>query len=266
MRVEAPGKDEIGEMAANFNYMVDELSKVDNTRQMLLANISHDLRTPLTMIKGYAETIKDLTGNDPVKREEQLDIIVREADRLSLLVDDVLSYTTMNQAGFELNKAPFDLDKTVSDIVERYKVISPECRFTYESTGQSMVYADVKRIEQVVYNLLNNAINHIGGDNQIIVRLQQGKFRTKVSITDHGAGIPKEHLPFIWERYYKVNKSGKRATKGTGLGLSIIKTIMRAHYAPFGVDSVEGRGSTFWFELPLWYYGYEESKHSATEK
>ncbi len=251
-KVEISGEDELSQLAENFNYMIDELGKVESTRQELLANISHDLRTPLTMIKGYAEAIKDITGNDPVKRDAQLEVIMKESDRLSLLVNDVLNFTTLNQEGYKLHPSSFDIGMTICDIVERYKIIANDFQINYLGALGCRVVADKQRIEQVIYNLINNAINHAGVDKQIIIDLQRTKTHCKISITDHGDGIAKEHLPLIWDRYYKINKSGKRPNMGTGLGLSIVKSILKSHKANFGVESKLRKGTTFWFELPLY--------------
>ena len=251
VRAQVKGEDEISQMANDFNYMVDELNQVEHSRQALLANISHDLRTPLTMIQGYAETIKDITGDQPEKRNQQLDIIIRESQRLSLLVNDVLQFTTLQQNGYDLDITTFDISQVMQDIITRYRVITSNDQIHFFGEEHCYVQADQKRIEQVIYNLLNNAINHIGTDRQIFLLLVKEKESVKISVVDHGSGIPPEQLPFIWDRYYKVKHSGKRLEHGTGLGLSIVKAILEAHKAPFGVESRIGKGTTFWFELPL---------------
>lgn len=250
-KAEVDGEDEIAQMAKSFNYMIDEISESEKTRKAIFANISHDLRTPLTMIKGYAETIKDLTGNNPEKRNKQLDVIISESDRLNMLVNDVLTFTTFNLDTYELDICEFDIVATLKKAVERYNSISTGYTIVYEGVESCYAIADETRIEQVIYNLTNNAINHIGDDNKIIIKLTKSEYICRISITDHGQGIAPEHINNIWDRYYKVKKTERKLSKGTGLGLSIVKNIMNAHHAAYGVNSELGEYTTFWFELPL---------------
>ena len=250
-KAEVDGDDEIAQMAKNFNYMIDEIGEAEKTRKAIFANISHDLRTPLTMIKGYSETIRDLTGDIPEKRNKQLDVIINESDRLNMLVNDVLTFTTFNSDAYELDIETFDIADTLKKTAERYNNISTGYQLIYEGPESCMAIADQMRIEQVIYNLTNNAINHIGEDNKVIMKLEVSEYICRISITDHGQGIPQEHISNIWDRYYKVKKTERKLSKGTGLGLSIVKNIMNAHHAAYGVESVVGEHTTFWFELPL---------------
>ena len=250
-RAKVDGDDEIAQMARNFNYMIDEIGEAEKTRKAIFANISHDLRTPLTMIKGYAETIHDLTGDNPEKRNKQLEVIIHESDRLSMLVNDVLTFTTFNQDAYDLEIDTFDIAEALIKLAERYNAISTGYKIEYEGPKHCMAVADKMRIEQVIYNLTNNAINHIGDDNLVILKLEVKEYVCRVIVSDHGQGIPKEHLNNIWDRYYKVKKTEKKLAKGTGLGLSIVKNIMNAHHAAFGVESTVDVGTDFWFELPL---------------
>ncbi len=251
VKVDVSGDDEIAEMAKNFNYMIDEIGEAEKTRRAVFANISHDLRTPLTMIKGYSETIRDLTGDNPEKRNKQLEVIIGESDRLNMLVNDVLTFTSFNQETTELDIDSFDIADTLQKTVERYNSISVGYKIIYRGVGSCFAVADKMRIEQVIYNLTNNAINHIGEDNLVIIKLDIGEYICRISVTDHGQGIPQEHLNNIWDRYYKVKKTERKLSKGTGLGLSIVKNIMNAHHAAYGVESVVNEYTTFWFELPL---------------
>lgn len=250
-RAEISGDDEIAQMAKNFNYMIDEIGEAEKTRKAIFANISHDLRTPLTMIRGYAETIKDLTGDNPEKRNKQLSVIIQESDRLSMLVNDVLTFTTFNQDAYDLEISDFDIADILKQIADRYNSISDGYKIIYEGPDHCSAIADKMRIEQVIYNLTNNAINHIGDDNTVILKLKIGQYICRINVCDKGQGIAPEYLNNIWDRYYKVKKTEKKLSKGTGLGLSIVKNIMNAHHASFGVESEVGKGTTFWFELPL---------------
>lgn len=248
------GNDEISQMAKDFNYMIGEIGAAEETRKNVFANISHDLRTPLTMIKGYAETIHDLTGDNPEKRNKQLEVIINESDRLNMLVNDVLTFTTFNLDTYELNIEGFDIADSLKKTAERYNDTgNSDYQIIYEGPQTAMAIADKMRIEQVVYNLVNNAINHIGDDKLVIIKLELKEFVCHISVTDHGPGIPPEHINKIWDKYYKVKKTESKLVKGTGLGLSIVKNIMLAHHAAYGVESQIGTNeyATFWFELPL---------------
>lgn len=248
--------DEIKTLTENLNAASAEISKTETLRNDLMANVSHDLKTPLTMIKAYAEMIRDLSGNNPEKREKHLKVIIDETDRLTLLVNDILNLSKLESGVAEINLSVFDFSQLLKDIISRFSLLdaAKDYTVTLEADEEIEINADQQKIEQVVYNLVNNAINYIGEDRLVAVKLhktENGCARFEVS--DHGLGIPQEQIPYIWERYYKVDRSEnyKRVIKGTGLGLSIVKEIFTAHGFPFGCDSVVGQGSTFWFEFPL---------------
>lgn len=248
---------EIAMLVENLNEASVEIAKTETLRKDLMANISHDLRTPLTMIKAYAEMIRDLSGNNPEKREKHLKVIIDEADRLTALVADILNLSKLQSGVADINTSLFNFSEHLTGIVSRFGILNTDdenhdCNIVHEITENIWIDADITKLEQVVYNLVNNAINYIGEDNTIIVRLfMKNKKTARFEVTDHGIGIPAENLPYIWERYYKVDRSEnhKRVVKGTGLGLSIVKGVLEAHSFNYGVDSVVGEGSTFWFEF-----------------
>lgn len=250
-RVEEDSDDEIGVLQQNFNYMGEQICQLEELRRDLIANVSHDLKTPLTMIRGYAETIKDLTGDNKEKRDQQLDIIIEESDRLNALVNDMLNLSRFQSGQITLNCSVFDLNDMILSTLQQYDLLITNQGYTinYEDKGACFVYADILRMKQVLYNILNNAVNHTGDDKRIDVRLIQKHDKYRVEISDTGNGIAKEDLTRIWDRYYKIDKSGKRRVAGTGIGLAIVKSILSAHEALFGVDSELGHGATFWFEL-----------------
>ena len=256
--------DEIGDLCKNFNQMTTELSKVNRLQRELVANLSHDLRTPLTMIRGYAEMIKDITGDDKEKREEQLDIIVDETNRLNRLASDALDLSRMQAGQVMMNKTVFDGAKKLHDILSRYQLLTETEGFTFvcNTPDSCFVYADEMRIEQVIYNLLNNAVNHIGEPKVITTSLVVHNDIAYISVKDTGKGIRPEDLPLIWDRYYKPYRKTDRPGMGTGLGLSIVKAILNGHNAPFGVDTAVGKGSTFWFGLTV----YDETKPLPTDE
>lgn len=247
IRFEESGAKEVSELGHTLNYAAGELSKVDGLRRELLANVSHDLRTPLTMIKGYSEVMRDLPGeNTP----ENVQIIIDEATRLTDLVNDLLDLSKLEAGAAPLECAPFNLTAEIRTILTRYDKLA-DYRFPFAFVQDVEVVADRLKISQVVYNLVNNAITYAGEDKTIRLSQTVSGGRVRISVTDTGEGIPAEKLRDIWERYYKVDKEHKRAQVGTGLGLSIVRNVLELHGGTYGVESQLGRGSTFWFELTL---------------
>lgn len=252
--VQVKSNDELRDLSDSFSHMTKEIAKVNILQKEIVANISHDIRTPLTMIKGYAETIKDITGDDKEMREHQLDIIVDETNRLSVLVNDVMDLSLMQAGQSALNPACFDIVAKVSDILSRFQLLEQTAglEFRLDATEHFNVLADEVRVEQVLYNLINNAVNHIGELKIITVSIERdGENDVKLQISDTGTGISKDDLPLIWDRYYKPYKNTERKGMGTGLGLSIVKAILINHHSRFGVTSTLGVGSNFWFTLKI---------------
>ena len=247
---EGRGYLEIAELNDTLNYAAKELSKVEGLRRELIANISHDLRTPLTMITGYGEAMRDLPGeNTP----ENVQIIIDEARRLTTLVNDILDISKLQSGTQNLTMERFNLTRSIDEILLRYSKLTGQegYKLEFANDREAWVRADPVKISQVVYNLINNAITYTGQDKSVNIIQNVGEDRVKIEIADTGEGIPEESLPLIWDRYYKVDKAHKRAAIGTGLGLSIVKTILDMHGAEYGVQSTVGQGSTFWFELEL---------------
>lgn len=239
---------EITELNSTLTYAAGELKKVDSLQKELIANISHDLRTPLTMIIGYGEVMRDLPGE---MTPDNIQIIVDEATRLNSLVTDLLDISRLQSNTADIKKAPFSLTKCIESIFARYtKLIENDgLNIVFEHDGEVFIMGDELRITQVLYNLINNAINYIGDDKTVIVRQTVQDDRVRVDVIDHGEGIPAEKLAYIWDRYYRVNEEHRRAKIGTGLGLSIVKNILIAHDAEYGVESTVGTGSDFWFTI-----------------
>ncbi len=245
---EEKNNSEVSVLIRDFNQMTKELSKVDKIRKDLIANVSHELKTPLTLIKGYAETIKDLTGDNPEKREAQLDIIVDEADRLTLLISDMLDLSKLQAEAVSFNKEKFDLSDTLKKICERYEIFEDK-GYSINTDIESLVFitADAGKIEQVLLNLMDNAINHSDECAEISVKLAGGQ-TPRLEISNKGEAIPEEDIKYIWERFYHVDKSGKRRVTGTGIGLSIVREILEIHGFKYGVLSNEEK-TTFWVEF-----------------
>ncbi len=255
--------EEIDELANTLNSARDALSKNDELRRELMANVSHDLKTPLTMIKAYAEMVRDITYKDKDKREENLNVIIEEVDRLNLLVGDILDLSKMQSNIATLNKEEFDLVELINTILNRYKIYTITENYIFNFTTnkkQIMIYADKKKMEQVIYNLINNAINYTGADNTVTIKVTDYKKNTKVEIIDTGKGIKKEELDKIWDKYYKSDKTHKRNMIGTGIGLSIVKNIFVLHDYEYGVISKKDKGSNFYF------YIKKDIKKESTKK
>lgn len=249
---EKGGYTEINELADALNYTTQELSKTNELRRDLVANVSHDLRTPLTIIKSYAEMIRDLSGNNPEKRAAHTQVIIDEADRLSALVSDLLDLSRMESGTAPMEPSVFDLSETTRRMVQRFDVLAEGEGFTFSvhCVPDAMVEADESRMEQVIYNLISNAVNYTGADKRVSVSVTSADGHVHFEVTDTGKGIPPEELGQIWERYYRAgSKTNRRGTKGTGIGLAIVKNILAVHHARYGVHSEVGHGSTFWFEL-----------------
>nr|MBQ4318219.1 HAMP domain-containing histidine kinase [Clostridia bacterium] len=248
---------EIAELAGTLEYAAGELSKTESLRRELIANISHDLRTPLTMIEGYGEVMRDLPGeNTP----ENVQIIIDEAKRLSSLVNDVLDLSKIQSGAAEFTKQPLDITALIESTLTRYNKLceADGYRIIFNYDVHVTVEGDMTRLTQVIYNLVNNAVTYTGEDKTVFVTQAPSNGRVRISVTDSGEGIPPEKLEYIWDRYYKGDKAHRRASVGTGLGLSIVKSVMEQHGGSYGVDSVLGRGSTFWVEMDVYEVGSAE--------
>lgn len=243
------GSREIDGLTDTLTEASSELGKNERLKEELIANITHDLRTPLTMISGYAELMRDVP--DEIT-PENLQIMIDESKRLSSLVEDMVEISKLRSGNAEFTSERFDLTSDVRASVERFAAMLKNdgysvC-FTFE--GEAPVCADRKRISQVVYNFISNAVTHTGEDKRVEVRQKYTDFGVRIEVADTGHGIAPEDLPYIWDRYYKVDKYHVRAIEGSGLGLSIVRGIIDAHGGKYGVDSDEN-GSVFYFELPL---------------
>ena len=229
-----------------------EISRTDAMQKELIANVSHDFKTPLTMIKAYASMIREISGEDKTKRDAHAEIIIAEADRLTALVNDVLDLSKL-RAGMGATPTVFNLSETVYKIAARFDYLEQTQGYVIgtEVSEDRYVYADRDRIEQVIYNLIGNAVNYTGEDKRVFSRLLDGGDRTRLEVEDTGMGIPAEEQATIWDRYYRSSEAHKRPVQGTGLGLSIVKEILLHQNCPFGVTSEEGKGSIFWVEFPL---------------
>jgi signal transduction histidine kinase len=243
---------EINELADTLNDATYKLSKVDELRKDLIANVSHDIKTPLTMIKAYAEMIIDISGDVKEKREEHLTVIIKEVDYLDVLIKDMQELSKM-QAGFiVLNRTNVDLVSIVKNTITLFDALleSRKINVTLNAEDSCIIYVDGIKMQQVIYNFLSNAINHSDDNSNIKIKIIQNEDLTRLEVKDYGSGISEKDLPYVWDRYYKIDKKFKRnIDKSTGLGLAIVKAILEAHHTKYGVKSKLNHGSTFYFEL-----------------
>lgn len=239
---------EIRELNDTLTYAASELSKVQNLQQELIANMSHDLRTPLTMISGYGEVMRDIPGEN---NAENVQVIIDEAKRLTSLVNDILDLSKLQAGVQSLALKECNITELVETLIRRYQkmVEAQEYHILFEHEESCKVKGDEIKLNQVMYNLINNAITYCGEDRTVIIRQINQEHTVRLEIIDHGAGIPEEELPYVWERYYK-SKHHIRSAVGSGLGLSIVKNIVELHHGIYGVESELEQGTTFWIELP----------------
>jgi len=249
-RFTGKGFYEIAALSDTLNTAAVELSRVESLRRELLANVSHDLRTPLALIYSYAEMMRDFPGEIT---PEQTQTIMDEARRLTTLVNDILDISKLENEMEQLNTSRYNLTQNISETTETTKKLLKKEGFeiTFSHNGDVYVDADKIKIERAFYNLLVNAINYSGESRKISVEQTIIDNRVRISVIDCGEGIAEADLPFIWDRYFKSGKSHKRAVTGSGLGLSIVKKIIDIHGGAYGVVSETGKGSTFWFEIGL---------------
>ncbi len=244
------GYREVEELRETLAQVAIELKKSEQLQRDILANVSHDLRTPLTMITGYSEAIRDLPGEDSA---ENIQVVIDEAARLTRLVNDVLDLSKLQSGAQVLDKTAVDITGLVQDVVDRCtRMIEHHgyhISFVYDRTVT--VSGDTVRISQVIYNLLLNAIAHTGEDRLVTVRQEIGNGEVCIAVEDSGSGIPDSEKENIWIRYYRAeNKLLQGTANNTGLGLSIVQAIVAMHGGQCGVRDREGGGSVFWFTLP----------------
>ena len=240
---------EINELANTLNYATSELSKTEELRRDLIANVSHDIKTPLTTIKAYAEMINDISGNDPIKRRNHVNVIINESNHLNKLVDDMLVLTKIQSGNMVINQKTFDLVKKAQEIAGVLRGLTQNIGVVIKlnTPKNANVVGDEVMLGQVIYNFLNNAVKHVGLDKVVTIKITETENKFKVSVIDHGLGIASVDLPYIWDRYYKIDKNYQRNQEGSGLGLAISKAYLDLHHCQYGVDSIIGEGTEFWF-------------------
>ena len=244
---------ELIDLTNALNDMKEELSKTEELQKDLMANVSHDLKTPLTMIKAYAELILDININDKEKCISNLNIIIEEVNRLNDLVNDILALTKVENDLDKLDISNFDLIRLIEKIVKQHNIYvikdGYNIEFIHDNIKELMVDADKKKIEQVIYNLLNNALNYTGDNKKVTIKVVEDDKDYTIMVIDSGKGIAKKETDHIFDRYYRSKKNHKRYVYGTGLGLSIVKNILLLHNFDYGVTSKKNKGTTFYFKI-----------------
>ena len=250
-RIKVPTHDEMGYLADTLNYMSDKLNQIEDYQKTFIANLSHDFRSPLTSIKGYLEAIIDGTI-PPQMQEKYLHRVIAETERLNKLTQGMLTLNTLDSKGF-LFRTNFDINRLIKDTAASFEGTCDQKNIAFELTfadNIQMVYGDFGKIQQVMYNLIDNAIKFSHNDSVIYIQASPKYEKIFVSVKDTGIGIPKDSQKKIWERFYKTDLSRGKDKKGTGLGLSIVKEIVQAHGENIDVISTEGVGTEFIFTLP----------------
>ena len=245
--------DEIGYLAACLNYMASQIAGAEDDQKKFVANISHDFRSPLTSIRGYLDAMLDGTV-PPEMHQKYLEIVLNETERLTKLTNSLLTLNNLNMRGMLLDYSDFDINRIIRSTAASFEGTCRQKTMAIELilTGDEMyVHADVEKIQQVLYNLIDNAIKFSHHDSVIKVETSLKKNKLFVSVKDTGIGIPKDDLKLIWNRFYKSDLSRGRDKRGTGLGLSIVKEILNSHNENINVISTEGEGSEFIFSLAL---------------
>ncbi len=251
IKVAVNSKDELGMLSDTINHLSSQLQKIEQLRKELIANVSHEFRTPLTLIKGYAETIRDVKSLNTEKREKQMNIIIEESDKLNNMINDILDLSQIQSDYYILEMSDFRIGETIETVKNRLLFLIEEkglcVKVNFDS--EMLVCGDERRIEQVLFNLLNNAINHSKEGYVIELRVVDQDSIAVVEVLDQGDGIAAQDIPYIWDRFYKVHNGENNKRMGSGLGLAIVKSILEVHKSNFGVESEIGKGSKFWFEV-----------------
>jgi len=251
--VEIHNSDEIGSLAASVNYMAKELHTLEDDQKKFISNVSHDFRSPLTSIKGYVEAMLD--GTIPVEMQDKyLNIILFETERLNKLTHSLLELNKFGSRGIMLDISTFDINQTIRTTAQTFEGVCTKKQLSFDLTltgDELLVRADYGKIQQVLYNLIDNAIKFSHHNSTIYIETTTKNEKVFVSVKDTGIGIPKDSIHKIWERFYKSDLSRGKDKKGTGLGLAIVKEIIGAHNENINCISTEGVGTEFIFTLPL---------------
>lgn len=252
-QVSVESEDEMGYLSACLNYMADTIASSEDDQKKFVANVSHDFRSPLTSIRGFLEAMLDGTIPEEMY-QKYIQIVLNETERLTKLTNSLLTLNNLNTKGMLLEFSDFDINQVIRNVAASFEATCRAKSLAIELslTGAEMfVHADMSKIQQVLYNLTDNAIKFSHHDTVIKIETSAKKNKLFVSVKDTGIGIPKDDLKLIWNRFYKSDSSRGKDKKGTGLGLSIVKEIINAHNENINVISTEGEGTEFIFSLSI---------------
>ena len=233
--------------------MGTEIIGLSHAEREIVANVSHDLKTPLTMIRSYAEMIHDISGDNPAKRNEHLNVIISETDRLNKLVVEMMNMSKLQSNQVVLNKEAVNIVELARTSFESFKVLNEHDGFDlqFKPCKDCYIYGDKDKLLQVMNNFISNAVKYSGNNKYALIELKRQGKKVFFHVIDHGLGIPKDEISHVWDRYYRTSANHQRNIEGTGIGLSIVKGILTLHNADYGVESVEGQGSDFWFSMDV---------------
>jgi signal transduction histidine kinase len=243
---------ETRELAETLRKTASELNEAENLKREFIGNISHDLRTPMTMIKAYAEALRDLPYDDPERKKNDLSVIIRESDRMTELIQDLLELSKLEAGDTTLKIEDFSMTQLVTDTLLSYNIYSERDGYSldFDFENEVICTADRKKMAQVLHNLIFNAISHAGSDKHVAIRQLKLPVKIRIEVQNKGEEIPSEQLPYIWDRYFKFDRNIAKESKSSGLGLAIVKSALELHKADYGVQSSAENGTTFWFEIP----------------
>jgi len=247
--VNITSNDEIGSLGRIINNLPKELQKLENFRKDFIANTTHELKTPISLIQAYAELIRDLEGEDKKTRDQHLEVIIDESQRLNHIVEDILYLSQIEPDNIKLNAKEFLLSDLLDDVLEKLKFLAVQKNIQivlHIEDDELTVTADREKLYQVLFNIINNAIIYSHENSKVVINLWKN---SRIEVIDYGIGISEKDLPYIWDRFYKADKSRKRNNNSTGLGLAIVKNILDAHGFGYGVESKVNEGTLFWIEM-----------------
>lgn len=266
-RVPEKGRDEVGQLAVSINEMAADLQSLEDMRRSFVANVSHELKSPLTSMRGFLQAIIDhAVPEEDV--EHTLDIVLDETKRMNVLINDLLDLSKIESGTFPLNYVCFDVQEMMlrSLLTFEARIEKQEMQVEIDFEQEKcLVWADKERIDQVVRNLIDNSIKYGGAGCTLTLSCRKENGLARIELRDNGAGIKAEDLPFVWERFYKADKAHTSGSEGTGLGLSIVKRILDQHNAHPYVWSEEGVGTTFRFDLALAKKGQTRTEENAKQ-
>ncbi len=256
------GEDEVAHLATSIQSMTNQLKEYRESRRHFISNISHDLRTPITYIKGYSAVMKETPEIDEAEIKRNLEVIYQEANRIEQLVSDLFLLTKLEQGKIKLNQEKVPICAWLTDLYQTrvlmfdQKSIKHQLRLPEEDCRELYVNLDAYRMEQALINMIENAIRYTPNGGEINLSLKKKKDEVILSVQDTGSGISEKDLPYIWERFYKADQARKQEDSGTGLGLAIVQEIVEAHGGTVDVKSTLGVGTTFFIHIPLHQNNY----------